>query len=162
MNKMSKERMQQIWDCELLSAWDERGKIRMWKVIKKFICRVFPDKEANYFDTDFTDIVDLLSSTQIRRCLDVNHVTGIDGTWCFNSDVIGFIHGRCEKLSMDLINGVPKPLLLLSINDYKWTKVNLNRNKKRTSKRAYQKKKDKALIKVKARELTGTNWNTVK
>jgi hypothetical protein len=161
MKKITKERMQQIWDHELISAWDEKGKNKMWMVIKKFICRVYPEKEAGYFDAGFANIVDLLSSMGIKRCLDSNHVTGIDATYCWNTDVIGFIHGRCEGMSMDLINGIDKPLVLLGINDYRWIKRDLNGNRKVTSKKRRQKLKATALLKVKARSLDGSNWNTV-
>jgi hypothetical protein len=161
MGRLSKERMQQIWDYELISAWDEKGKNKMWLVIKNFICRINPEKTENYFKVDFVDIVDFLSSTGISRCLDVDHKTGIYGTHAFKSDVIGFIHGRCEKLSMDLINGEPKPLILLGINNYNWIKRDLNHNTKRSRKRRYAKVKSQSLLNVKARDLTDKNWGTI-
>lgn len=161
MDRMSRERMQQVWDYELLRAWDDKGRNKVWMVIKAFICKVYPDKEKNYFDTPFKDIIDLLSSTGIRRCLDADHISGIDTTFAFKSDVIGFIHGRCERMSMDLINGVPKPMILLDMGSYKWVKRDLNHNASRARKRGYLKLKDQANLKVKARDLSSTKWEVV-
>ncbi len=159
MSELTKERIQQVWDYELISAWDEKGKNKFWMVVKNFICRVSPEKEVNYFDAGASQTIDFLSSLGLKRCLDVNHKTGMDCTWALKSDVIGFIHGRCESLSMDLINEVPKPLILLDINKYKWIKRDVNHNNSTTSKRRHEKLKDKANLKIKARSLSG-GWDT--
>ena len=162
MTQLSKKRIQQIWDYELINHWDEFGRNKMWMVVKSFICRIYPEKEENYFDAEFDEVVDCLSSLGIKRCLDVNHVTGFYEFHSFNRDVIGFIHGRCDKLSMDLINSVPKPIILLSMNDYKWIKSNMHHNSKNTYKRRRIKLKKQTCVNVKARGLnTTTDWGVI-
>jgi len=163
MADLTNERIQQIWDYELISSWDEEGKNKMWMVFKNFICRLHPEREINYFDTPFSDVVDYLSSLNLKRCLDVNHVTGIYDTYAIKTDVIGFIHGRCEKLSMDLISGELKPIILMDINSYNWIKRDLNHNSKNASKKRRAALKDQANLKVRARELGGNHdWKVTK
>lgn len=161
--KLSKERIQQMWDYELISSWNETGSIRMWKVIHNFICKVHPLGSHDMGDVSFEDTVDYLSSLDLQRCLDVNHLTGFYEFRSWSTDVIGFIQGRCEKLSMDLINDIPKPIILLSISDYRWVKKDLNSNNKNTYKKRRAKLKDQTNKEVKARSLSKKHdWSTVK
>jgi len=160
---LSGERIQQIWDYELISAWDERGRVKMWLVINRFIDRINPDAKIRAFDLPFEDKIDLLDHLELKRCLDIDYKKGIHTFQAFKSDVIGFIHARSEGLSMALINGEMKPLILLDIDSYKWTKSNLHAGAKASQSRYYQKKKDKANRVVGARNLSGSHsWDKVK
>ena len=38
--ELTKERIQQIWDYELIRAWDEKGRKKMWMVVHNFMCKV--------------------------------------------------------------------------------------------------------------------------
>ena len=60
MTELTKERIQQIWDYELINGWDEKGYYKMWKVVHKFICRVKGEHEIG--DVSFEDTEDYLVS----------------------------------------------------------------------------------------------------
>jgi hypothetical protein len=159
MSKLSKERIQQIWDYELISAWDEKGYTKMWKVINNFINKVHPQGREG---ASFTDLIDYLVHLNLKRCLDVDHKTGVHTFQCFKQDVLGFIVARCEALSDDLFSGIPKPIILVGINEYKFKKLDVHAGSKAASKRRYAKKKDQADLKVRARSLSGKHdWNTI-
>ena len=157
--KLTKERIQQIWDYELISAWDEKGKNKMWKVVHKFICRIRGDHKLG--DVGFEDSEDYLVSLGLKRCLDIDHKVGHHVFKAWRTDVIGFIHARSEGLSMDLINEIDKPLILIDINSYKWIKKDTNSASKIKAKQRYENKKSKATIKINARSLDDSNWNSV-
>ena len=161
MSNLSKERIQQIWDYELISAWDEKGRVKMWKVIHKFLNRVHPNGPTELGDVGFEDAIDYLVHLELKRCLDIDHRLGIHTFQSFKQDVIGFILARCERLSNDLINNVPKPLILLDIANYKFKKLDITSNSKNTYEKRKEQNKTNAHVKVKARSLSG-NWNTVK
>lgn len=158
--ELTKERIQQIWDFELINAWNERGSVKMWKVVHNFIIKT---KGGDPFEVSFEDKEDYLVSLNLKRCLDINHQYGVHVFHAWKTDVIGFIHARCESLSMALIDGEPKPLVLMSINDYKWTKKNTNAASKFRRKQRAEEKKDQANLKIKARSLSKKHdWATVK
>ncbi len=162
MKELSKERIQQIWDYELISAWDEKGWGKMWKVVHKFMCRVKGEHELG--SVGFEDAEDYLVSLGLKRCLDINHSLGHHVFQSWKSDVIGFIHFRCESLSNALMDGEPKPLILIDIDSYKWTKRSATGSKKQSresSKRSYAKKVKQATVFVKARRLSSDNWDKV-
>ena len=160
MEELTKERIQQIWDYELIKGWEERGKYKMWKVVHEFIKRV---KGDNSFDVGFDDLEDYLVSLNLKRCLDIDHQYDQHVFRAWKTDVIGFIHARSESLSMALINDEPKPLILLDIDSYKWTKKNTRASARYRQKQNYIKKSDRATIKIKARSLSKKHdWETVK
>ena len=161
MIELTKERIQQIWDYELIKGWDENGKCKMWRVVHSFMCRIKGDHEVG--SVSFEDTEDYLVSLELKRCLDINHQLGYHVFRAWRTDVIGFIHARCEKMSLDLINEVPKPVILIDINKYKWTKKDTNSAAKHRRKQAYDKKKGAANLEVKARSLSKKHdWTTTK
>ena len=138
MSELTKERIQQIWDYELIKGWDS-------------------------FTIEFSELEDYLISLNLKRCLDVDHRNDTYAFQAWKTDVIGFIHARSESLSMALMDGEPKPLVLLDIDGYKWTKKNTNASARYRQKQRYIKKSDRAVIKIKARSLSKDHdWNTVK
>ena len=160
--ELTKERIQQIWDYELISAWDEKGYVKMWKVVHRFMCKVKGDHKLG--SVSFEDTEDYLVSLGLKRCLDVNHKLGYHVFQAWKTDVIGFIHARCESLSVALMDGEPKPLILIDINSYKWTKKSAtgSREAKRfSSQKSYEKKVRKATKFVSARKLSSDNWDKV-
>lgn len=160
MKELSKERIQQIWDFELISGWDERGYTKMWQVINKFINRVHPKGREG---ASFQDLIDYLVYLNLKRCLDVDHKLEVHTFQAWKQDVLGFILARCEELSDDLLNETPKPLILIGIDAYKFKKLDVHSNLKHSSRKSYAKKKDKANIKVRARSLSKNHdWGTVK
>ena len=163
MTELSKKRIQQMWDYELISLWDEKGNNKMGRVVSNFVKRIRPEKKEDYRNISASDVIDFLSSLGLKRCLDLDHKQGFTDFFPLNTDVIGFIHGRCEKLSMDLINGGIKPLILMDIDNYKWKKVDLHRNDSVASKRRRAKLNAKANITIKARDLSKKHdWKTEK
>ncbi len=164
MNKgnLTKERIQQIWDYELISKWDEKGKYKMWHVVHSFMCRVHPLGIHKVGDLCFEDSSDYLEHLNLKRCLDI----GSDGEITFQAyttDVIGFIHARSKALSIALINGEDKPVILLNVNNYKWTKKQSDSARKFRTIQRREKLKNAANIKVKARSLSKKHsWDTVK
>ena len=162
MSDLTKERIQQIWDYELISAWDEKGRVKMWKVIYKFICRVKGDYALK--DVSFQDTEDYLSSLGLKRCLDVDHYLDQYVFRAWTVDVIGFIHARCEKLSMALMNGEPKPLILMDIDSYRWTKRNVagtKKQRKESRAKSTARKVSQGTAFVSARKLSSDNWDKV-
>lgn len=161
MENLSKERIQQIWDYELLSAWDEKGYGKMWEVVHKFMCKVKGKHRIG--DVSFEDAEDYLVSLELKRCLDIDHTLGYHVFSAWRTDVIGFIHARSELLSMALIDNEPKPLLLLSIDDYKWKKKNARSSARFSVSKSYYKKVNQGNRTVKARELSKNHdWKTTK
>ena len=147
MKELTKERIQQIWDCELISAWDEGGGRKMWYVVHKFMCKVKGEHKIG--DVSFEDAEDYLVSLNLQRCLDIDHALGHHVFRAYRTDVIGFIHARSESLSLALMDGESKPIILMGINEYKWTSGKFRRKQNR------DKKSDEAVITIKAKELTG-------
>tara|TARA_R110000851_G_C12803370_1_gene537696 strand:- start:71 stop:562 length:492 start_codon:yes stop_codon:yes gene_type:complete len=163
MKELSKQRIQQMWDYELINLWDEMGKNKMSKVVSNFVKRIRPERSDSYSEVGIRDVIDFLSSLGLKRCLDVDHKQGFTDFFPLNTDVIGFIHGRCEKLSMDLINGGVKPLILMDIDNYNWKRVDLHRNDRTTRKRRRVKLNAKAEITVRSRDLSKKHdWTTEK
>jgi hypothetical protein len=158
--ELAPERIQQIWDYELISGWNESGSIKMWKVVHRFMCKVKGDH--NIGDVSFEDTEDYLVSLNLKRCLDIDHQYDCHIFRAYNTDVIGFIHARSEALSMALINGTPKPLVLLDINSYKWKKKNARASARFGRMKHHQKKVEKGTVIVKARDLAKDgNWETI-
>ena len=165
MSELTKSQMQNIWDCELISAWDEKGKIKVGSVLFRFISRVKPamvEMEDGKFLTPFNELEKYIVSLNLKRCLDRN----LSGELCFQafrSDVIGFIHARCERMSVDLMSGVGKLVVLSRIKDYTWSRQSVRANHRSRVKQRYAVKKAKAgSIEIKARSLSGKHdWKTV-
>ena len=161
MSELSKERIQQIWDYELIKAWDEKGKNKMWKVVFNFMKRVKGIKKID--DVSFEDTEDYLCSLQLRRCLDIDYKKGWHVFRAWRTDVIGFIHARSEPLSMALISGEDKPVILMGIDNYKWIKKDTGAASSFRAKQRAKRKKDSANIKIRARSLTAsTDWSKTK
>ena len=162
MNKskeLSKERIQQIWDYELIKAWDEKGHGKMWHVVNNFMLKV---KGTNPFEVEISDINDFLEHFDLKRCLDVDR-HGIHSFNGWRTDVIGFVHARCESLSLALMSGEPKPLLLIDINNYKWIKQNGKAAQKFSAMKSRKKKQAQSVKKVRARSLSKNSaWQVVK
>tara|TARA_R100000541_G_scaffold57727_1_gene68110 strand:+ start:407 stop:892 length:486 start_codon:yes stop_codon:yes gene_type:complete len=161
MSDLTKERIQQIWDYELISAWDEKGNNKIWKVADNFLKRVKP--ELAYPNSSFDAVEDYLLGLNLKRCLDIDpfYDTKVFRSW--KSDVIGFVHGRSLSLSNALMDGEPKPLILIGINSYKWTKKNARASARFRQKQSYIKKTERCEVAVKARSLTKKHdWGTVK
>ena len=159
--ELTSERIQNIWDYELISAWDEEGKTRVWSVVDKFMARVRP--ELKRFELGFNETEEYLVSLNLKRCLDIDPAYKTKVFRSFRSDVIGFIHGRCEGLSNALMGGEFKPIILLSINNYKWTKKNTRAASKFRRHQRQQEKRDSANLVVKARSLSKQHdWETTK
>ena len=142
----------------MISGWDDKGYTKMWKVINRFVDRVHPKGREG---ASFTDLIDYLVHLNLKRCLDVDHKSGVHTFQCFKQDVLGFIVARCEELSDDLFKGLPKPMILIGIDGYKFKKLDVHAGSKASSKRRYAKKKDRANLKVSARSLDNNNWNVV-
>jgi len=157
--ELTKQRIQQIWDYELISLWDEKGKNKMWKVVHNFLCKVKGEHKIG--DVSFEDAEDYLVSLQLKRCLDINHQLGMHVFRAWKTDVIGFIHARSIGLSMALINEDAKPLILLDISKYKWIKKNTNAAAKFRRNQRSEKKRDQANLKIRARDLDNNNWDKV-
>ena len=161
-----KAKIQRIWDAELIAGWDEEGKTKINSVVFRFLNRIAPEIQKKdchgNFITPYCEIADLLISLSLRRCLDVNS----KGDLCFQAgrtDVIGFIHARCEKMSMDLINGELKPIVLLNIDSYKWKKVNASASQRFRAKQRQEEVKSNCVKPIKARSLSKKHdWQTVK
>ncbi len=158
MSELTKERIQQIWDYELINGWDESGKNKMGRVIYHFMKKIEP--EIVIYGGDF-NIEDYLVKLNLNRCLDIDRKNDCYIFKAFKTDVIGFIHARCERLSLDLINDMPKPLILLGINDYTWTKKNATAYDSNRRSMRNKTHSDKATRTIRARDLTGSNWNKV-
>lgn len=160
--ELTKERIQQIWDYELISAWNEKGSIKMWRVVHDFVCRIRGDYKVG--TVSFEDTADYLSSLDLKRCLDVDHYLDEYVFRSWTVDVIGFIHARCEKLSMDLMSDEPKPLILMNIDSYKWTKRSVQgtkEQKKHSRAKSTAKKVAQGTAFVSARKLSSDNWDKV-
>ncbi len=161
MSELTKERIQQIWDYELINSWDERGRNKVWKMVDNFLKRVKP--ELAYPKSSFDVIEDYLLGLNLKRCLDVDPSYNVKVFRSWRVDVIGFIHGRSKGLSNALINDVPKPLILIDINSYKWIKKNARASARYRQKQRYDKKSAKGTVEIKARELSKkSDWKTVK
>ena len=159
--ELTSERIQNIWDYELISAWDEEGKTRVWSVVDKFMSRVRP--ELKRFELGFNETEEYLVSLSLKRCLDIDPAYKTKVFRAFKSDVIGFIHGRSEGLSNALMGGELKPIILLSINNYKWIKKNTRAAAKFRRNQRQQEKRDSANLVVKARSLSKKHdWETTK
>jgi len=160
MIKLSNERIQQIWDHELISAWDERGRTKMWEVINNFVNRVHPKGREG---ASFQDLIDYLVHLNLKRCLDVDHRIDDYTFKAWQQDVIGFIAARSKGLSDELMSGTPKPLILISIDDYKFKRLNVTRGIKEATKIRRAIVKSKAEKTVFARSLGNTSaWGAVK
>lgn len=162
---MNKEQIQNAWDAELISAWDEKGWGKVSYVTTAFLKRVNPEiikKDSNgNFINSFSCVVDYMINLNLNRCLDRND----KGELTFQSggrDVIGFIHSHSLKMNMDLMDGIPKPIILLEIKKYKWKKINVCASKSFRLKQRREAKRDSGVVTIKARELKNRNWNTVK
>ena len=159
--ELTSKRIQDIWDYELISAWDETGKTRIWSVVDNFMSRVRP--ELKKFELSCQETEGYLVSLNLKRCLDINHELKTKVFRSFRTDVIGFIHGRSEGISNALMSGELKPIILLSINNYKWTKKNTNAAAKFRRTQRQQEKYDSANLKVKARSLSKKHdWEITK
>ena len=163
---MDIKRIQEIWDYELITAWDEKGYNRMGSVLTKFLQRVNPkitEKKDGVFLCGISEINEYMVSLNLKRCLDFYIIKG-EKHYCFRafkSDVIGFIHTRCKSMSNALIGGEDKLIVLMSINNYKWTKVNSFASRKFRYEQKKAENAEQKRIKIHARGLSNTNWNTV-
>ena len=160
--ELTKERMQQIWDYELIRAWDEKGRKKMWMVVHNFMCKVKGQHEVG--SVSFEDTEDYLVSLGLKRCLDIDHTKGYHVFCAWRTDVIGFVHSRCEELSLALMDDdAIKPLILMDIDSYKWTKSNARASAKFNSEKSRDKKVNQQTKTIKARDLDGrSNWSKVK
>ena len=150
---------QEIWDRELLSGWTNDTYIL--QVATAFLNEVKPElvNDAGLVK-DWKEFREFLIPLGMKRCLDVNSAgEPIFRGW---GRTRVFIASRCERLSNCLWSGkYTEQKLLDSIDAFAWRKhgkaiqqvMEKKNNKKRMA---------RGEVRIKARELSNRNWNTVK
>ncbi len=167
MTELTKDRIQQIWDYELINAWDENGYNKIHHVLIRFLVRAKPNlvnvngKRVELL-ISWDDLSDVMVRLNLLRCLDINGRTGEVEFRSFKADVIGFIYARSRSISDALVDGTPKPVILLGINDYKWKSRDVGHNKTIAHRKRIERNRLRTTVTLRAREIDGRKWGTTK
>jgi hypothetical protein len=168
MSELTKDRIQQIWDRCLIGSWDEKGNRKIFHVLYKFLCDVNPAliaKVNGEYAHSIHEQCEYMVSLNLKRCLDYKITKGKKEPFfgALKTDVIGFIHARCEQMSLDLIDGEFPPVVLMNIDSYHWKSIDAAASQVFRRKQRYAKVVENSTKTVKARSLDKKHdWKTVK
>ncbi len=156
----TQEEMQEIWDRELLQGWKED----MWMmvVVHRFLLQVNPTLvDGLRVKEEFREFFVPLG---LKRCLDKDTRNDAEPLFVGRGQVRVFVSSRCEQLSNCLWSGKhTNQKLLESIDNFTWKQMGGKAVNRHHTRKSYQKRKNKAVITIRARELTKKyDWKTVK